>query len=405
MRILCVLGKYNYGKSSRGEGVEFVNFVPALVRLGHEVEVFDNTDRSLHDNFPALNRALLLKVEQFRPDVILAVQMLYEIWTETWDLVRKTGRTKIVNWATDDSWKYRQFSRFLAPHFDAFATTYPNKVAAYRQDGYAPVALTQWAANGAALSGPVPVGECKYGVSFVGSAYGRRGEFVRFLQRNGVDVQCFGHGWPAGTVASNAIPGIVRSSLISLNFSGSGIMFENLRPSKKQVKARVFEVPGMGGFLLTEWAPFLEMFYDLENEIDTFRDKDQLLERVRFYLANPGERDRRAGCGYERTAREHTYDARMKELLQFVAERPLAAGMTAGEIDWESFRDACASHRSGPALQQMRAVLVSLFSNIFGDQRGPRAARRLLYEASWRLAGSTTYSSRGLPGRLFYRES
>ena len=405
MRILCVLGKYNYGKSSRGEGIEYVNFVPAFVRLGHEVEVFDNTDRSLHDNFPALNKALLLKVEQFQPDIILAVQMLYEIWTETWDLIRKTGRTRIVNWATDDSWKYRQFSRFLAPHFDAFATTYPNKIAAYRQDGYAPVLLTQWAANGATLSGPIPASECKYSVSFVGSAYGQRGNFVRFLQRNGVDVQCFGHGWPAGTVASNAIPEIVRSSLISLNFSGSGIMFENLRPLKKQVKARVFEVPGMGGFLLTEWAPSLEMFYDLENEIDAFRDKKQLLERIQFYVANPAERDRRAFAAYERTRTQHTYDLRMKNLLDFVLERPWAFGQGSAGIDWQSFHYVLRAHNSTPTLQRARATLVSVCSKMFGEQRGPRAARRLVFEISWRLAGQRTYSSRGLPGRLFYGES
>jgi len=34
-----------------------------------------------------------------------------------------------------------------------------------------------------------------------------------------------------------------------------------------------------------------------------------------------------------------------------------------------------------------------------------RAARRLLFEISWRLGGRRTYSAAGLPGRLFYRES
>lgn len=405
MRILCVLGKYNYGKVSRGEGIEYVNFVPAFVRLGHEVEVFDNTDRSLYEDFPALNKALLVKVEQFQPDVVFAVQMHFEIWSETWDLIRRTGRTKVLNWATDDSWKYRQFSRLLAPHFDAFATTYPNNVAAYRRDGYNSVVLTQWAANATTLAPPLPASECKYAVSFVGSAYGRRGEFVRFLQKHGVDVQCLGHGWPGGTIASAAIPEIVRCSFISLNFSGSGTMLESLRPMQRQVKARVFEVPGMGGFLLTEWAPFLEMFYDLSNEVDTFRDKKQLLERVRFYLANPAERDRRAFEAYEKTRTQHTYDLRMDSLIRFVMARPWTFGQKGAGIDWESFHHALTAHTSTPALQRASAILVSLCSRIFGEQRGPRAARRLLFEVSWRLAGQATYSSRGLPGRLFYRES
>ncbi len=405
MRILCVLGRYNYGKSARGDGIEFVNFVPALIRLGHEVEVFDNTDRTLHESFPALNEALLLKVEQFQPQIVFAVQMLYEIWTETWDLIRKTGRTKVVNWATDDSWKYRQFSRFLAPHFDAFATTYADKREAYLQDGYDSVALTQWAANAATFRPPLPASECKYPVSFVGSSYGRRSEFIRFLKRNGIDVQCFGHGWPGGAVDSSVIPEIVRGSVVSLNFSGSGILLENLRPMQRQVKARIFEVPGMGGFLLTEWAPSLEMFYDLNNEIDTFQNRSQLLERIRFHLANPEQRDYRALAAYQRTCREHTYDLRMKELIDFVMARSPNIDQHSSEIDWKSFRQAAKSHSLNPALHKLKKTLVAVFSTMFGKERGPRAARRALFEVSWRLSGQTTYSARGLPGRLFYSES
>jgi spore maturation protein CgeB len=42
---------------------------------------------------------------------------------------------------------------------------------------------------------------------------------------------------------------------------------------------------------------------------------------------------------------------------------------------------------------------------VFGTQRGPRAARRLLFELPWRTVGARTYRASGLVGRLFYRES
>jgi spore maturation protein CgeB len=50
-------------------------------------------------------------------------------------------------------------------------------------------------------------------------------------------------------------------------------------------------------------------------------------------------------------------------------------------------------------------LLVASFSLAFGKERGARAARRVVYELSWRLTGATTYRARGLPGRLFYAES
>jgi spore maturation protein CgeB len=56
-------------------------------------------------------------------------------------------------------------------------------------------------------------------------------------------------------------------------------------------------------------------------------------------------------------------------------------------------------------LRLLRAILVSTFSLAFGRRRGARAARRFLFELSWRIAGARTYSASGWPGRIFYRES
>ena len=42
MKILCVLGEHNYGDPGRGECYEYVNFLPALKSLGHEVVFFES---------------------------------------------------------------------------------------------------------------------------------------------------------------------------------------------------------------------------------------------------------------------------------------------------------------------------------------------------------------------------
>lgn len=48
---------------------------------------------------------------------------------------------------------------------------------------------------------------------------------------------------------------------------------------------------------------------------------------------------------------------------------------------------------------------VILASQFWEPQRAPRAARRIMFELSWRLFGSHTYSAAGWPGRMFYREN
>lgn len=405
MRILVITGRYSYGDPNRGEGYESQNFLPALRRLGHEVELLDSLYRPRYENFIELNRAVLKKVEEWRPCVVLYVQVRYEIWTETWDLLRKSGLAATVNWAADDSWKYSQASRFLAAHFDGCVTTYADKIEDYQRDGCRRVMKSQWAADASRLQQPLPSSDCAYDVSFVGACYGNREKYVRELTGAGVRVACFGHGWPQGPIGGDEIAPTIRKSRISLNFSGSGKLMERFLSGRRQIKARVFEVPGAGGFLLSEWAPGIEQLYDVGREIDVFRTPGELLRKVQFYLANPAERDGCANAAHLRTVREHTYDVRLNEVLEFALaqHRQMPAGT--GEIDWDAFERVAAQHQPNWISIGLRNVLVILCELLFGKRRGARAARRFVFEVCWRIAGEKTYSARGLPGRLFYHES
>lgn len=407
MRVLCAFGRFNYGDPAKGDGYEFVNFIPALEELGCQVTFFDIWDRSSLDDFAALNRRFLETVESEQPDIILAVLRNYEIWLETWDLVRRSGIATTVNWATDDNWKYSQFSRLIAAHFDGFATTYAESFDRYVRDGLTQVFQTQWAASGDALRPPLAAAYCRYAVSFVGAAHGNRPEWIGALRARGIDVDCFGYGWDRGTVASSEIPEIVRNSVISLNFANAGLKASKRLARQNQIKARTFEVPGSGGFLLTQSAPHLDRYYLPGSEIEAFDGLDELVSKIQFYLANPAERDRIAWNGFERTRAEHTYVDRMRELLQFAQARPRVAPGPPQDrrIDWQAFERAEDRHRMSPGLNCLRTLLTSGCSRIWGPDRGPRAARRLAFELSWRIAGDQTYTAAGWPGRMFYSVS
>lgn len=406
MKVLCVLGKNQYGRESRGLGYEYVSFVPALQNIDAEVEVFDSLDRASYPGFAELNRALLAQASCFRPDVILFVLMHFEIWTETLDLLRQ--KAALIHWATDDSWKYRQFSRFIAPHVDLHATTYPAAIEAARRDGLTHLAQTQWAASGSALREPLLSAQCRYPVSFIGSSYGNRPAWVQALRARGIEVSCFGHGWPGGAVAAERIPEIIRESAISLNFGDSGVVWNGLLPSRsRQIKARVFEVPGSGGFLLTQPAEDLDRYFAIGREIETFASRDELAGKIRHYLSRPDERDAIALAGHQRVRREHTYEERFRNLLDRAAtlRRPGQAAPASANPDGSAFEEIARAHAITPALRLLRRVLLLPCIALWGGQRGPRAARRILFELSWRLAGAKTYSARGWPGRLFFRES
>jgi spore maturation protein CgeB len=401
VNILCVFGEHAYGDPTRGEGYEYVNFLPALRRLGHQVSFFESFSREPYEDFAELNRALLRCVEDTSPDVVFCVLMQYEVWIETLRMIRKSGPL-LVNWSTDDSWKYQKFSRLIGSEFDLYVTTCPNAVAWYQRDRIVSVHLSQWAASAETLRSPSPARECRYPVSFVGAAYGNRPAMVRALGQEGIQVACFGHGWPAGPVEAKRVSEIVRESQISLSFSeGSQKGLEG--GIDRQIKARVFEVPGYGGCLLTEQAPQLDRYFRVGEEILTFEGPDELVSTVKSLLKHPERRDAVARKGFERVSREHTYDRRFEELLSELVTR--VAQRPPHPIAWPEFEAVVRGHRAGPFLTLLRVLIVACASLFWGKQRGPRAARRMVFELCWRVFGSNTYTAAGWPGRMFYRES
>jgi spore maturation protein CgeB len=361
--------------------------------MGHQVVHFESWDHSHYRDLADMNQRLLQIVDAERPDAMLVVQTNYEIWLETLYAIKSRGTVATLCWTTDDSWKYRQVSRFIAPAYHAITTTYPDKLPEYHRDGISHVLLTQWAAALPNLREPQPAAACRYKVSFVGAAHGKRKQRVARLRAKGIDVACFGHGWPSGPIAAEQIPEIMRNSVISLNFANSS--------GENQIKARTFEVPGAGGFLLTERAPHLEHWYISGKEIEVFDDDRELEEKILYYLTHPAERDAVAQAGHERTRSEHTYERRLQAALDFALQSRELAKANASSQMLPPFSHALQQHVLTWPLRLLRTGLVLACSSVWGRRRGPRAARRLCFELSWRLLGPRTFSAGGWTGRMF----
>ncbi len=203
----------------------------------------------------------------------------------------------------------------------------------------------------------------------------------------------------------------MRESVISLNFADSGLVFSGLVPRRsRQIKARTFEVPGAGGFLMSEHAENLDSFYVAGKEIVTFTGLGDLVDKINFYLAHSTERDEIAWRGYVRTRNEHTYEDRFRELFRTALERfPIRSDGAKAEkqckFDLAVFGELQRQYATGLWLNLVRWLLSIPCVALLGRKRGPRAARRLLYELSWRLLGQKTFTASGWPGRLFYHES
>ena len=326
MKILYVAMAHDYGDPARGPSFEETNFRSALEAMKHDLVTFDFMAEKRKLGKGEMNRRLIALAEEVIPD--LSFFFLFEDEIEP-DTIRAVGRAAgpTVNWFADDHWRFESFSSRYAPALDFSVTTDRDSVPKYRAIGCDGVILSQWACNRYAYDWTA--GELEYDVTFVGQSYGERPATVERLRAEGFDVRCWGFGWPEGRIEHDEMVRVFGASRINLNLSSAyveprGIRrrvadFARRRPPetrRSQIKGRTFEVPGSGGFLLTDRVPHLEDFLTPGKEVGTFESTDDLVERVGWWLSHEEERAAVAKAGYERVRAEHTYDQRFAEIFR-----------------------------------------------------------------------------------------
>lgn len=336
MRIFYVAMRYDYGRPERGISFEETNFRSALEGMGHEVVPFDFMERARVDGVQKMRSDIVREAAAVRPDVAFFVLFTDQFDTATIEAVGREGRCPTLNWFADDHWRFEGFSRHFARSFDLAVTTDAAALPKYRALDGVTVHLSQWACNRYAYRRVTT--EIRHQATFVGQPHGTRKRVVRKLEQAGHPVECWGHGWPAGRVSHEEMVEIFSSSAINLNLSNSSddlgslvqravrfVRRQPTAPRPPQIKGRNFEVPGTGGFLLTERVPYLDRYFELGREVAVFDGEDDLVEKVGYWLAHPEERQAVADAGYHRVLAEHTYDhrfARIFEAMDLYARLP-----------------------------------------------------------------------------------
>lgn len=333
MNILYVAMRHEYGDPSRGLSFEENNFRSALEGMGHRVSAFDFLGRAKRDGVEQMRRDLIDLAAEINPELAFFVLFTDQFDTKTIEAVGQAGGCPTVNWFADDHWRFEDFTRHFAPAFDLAVTTDPDSLPKYRLLAGARVHLSQWACNRYTYSRATT--DLRHDATFVGQPHGDRRQTVAMLADAGLPVECWGFGWPAGQVEHEQMVEIFASSRINLNLSNSSeapglkarlrrlLHFRPLPPRPPQIKGRNFEVPGCGGFLLTERVPHLERYFKLDQEVAVFDGAEDLLGKVRSWLEHNEERQRVADAGYRRVISEHTYDHRFAAIFE---ELGLAAG-------------------------------------------------------------------------------
>jgi spore maturation protein CgeB len=88
---------------------------------------------------------------------------------------------------------------------------------------------------------------------------------------------------------------------------------------------RLFEATGVGAFLLTDFKDNLDTLFAPDREVAVWRSVDDCLASIKRHLADESHRLEVAQAGQARTAAQHTFGHRTREILGFFdAVRPRA---------------------------------------------------------------------------------
>ena len=191
------------------------------------------------------------------------------------------------------------------------SATFSDVARHFKRDG----ANVRWITEGVDIDIFKPCQRHKiYNVVFVGSKTHKRACYVESIKCAGIDIKCFGEGWENLPIYNEKLAEIYQSSRIVLNFCREGDGFSN----------RVLEVLATGSLLLSEHCLDLEHFFKPARHLDWFKNKSEVVAKIRHYLADETLCQQIACCGEELVRDKFSWEKTMNKIVCITkGERPL----------------------------------------------------------------------------------
>ncbi len=226
----------------------------------------------------------------------------------------------------------------------------------------------------AGLSNNLTLNKTKNGnISFIGSSYGQRANYIWRCLQNDLPINIYGTNWLNNHtrraalrtikletqllrgdktmvdtayrclndiilkeinsnyehVIHNPLPDqeynkLLSESSIALNFPESRHGHDYSNPNVLiGANLRDFEVPTAGSFLLTQDNEEIRSFFIEKQEIETFSNEWEMIDKARFYISRPELIFKIAEAGHKRVISEHLWEHRFNALISYLEQNCL----------------------------------------------------------------------------------
>ena len=308
-----------------GHAVVAIDPSPTRRRFGYAAEVAVEYLAKLPSIERRRHRPLLRAAADFEPDLVLISHgtLPPEIVAQ----IRQVTQAKVAAWYPDAICNLgRQY--LLASDLDAWFFKDPYMAETFRAKlglnaFYLPEACNPRWHRRVELS---EVDRRRYGcdLTCASNMYYYRARLLEMFAS--YDLKLWGTGFPfwLRSPLRARYPGVyVAETEKSKAFNAARIVLNTMHPAEIDgVNCRLFEAAGCGAFQIADWKPALPDLFEPEREIVTFRSREELRQKVDYYLARPEERQAIAGRAYARAHREHTYEIRLRRMFESLGLSP-----------------------------------------------------------------------------------
>ncbi len=265
-------------------------------------------------------RHILDLIDRKKIDIVICCPFAsdYQLSVAFYASVRE--KAKLVFWFSDDASYFESYSRYYAQTADAVITTDYFLALSYKNRLEIPAFVCQELTASNKFC-PVDVKK-DIDVCFIGDMRKRgRREYIDFLRKSGITVEVYGQGSEKGYLPPEKISEYICRSRINLNFSQITTpdwksADEQLLNKARQNTGRPREIAITGAFCLSEYSPSMDGMFKPGEQVDFFRDKEELLEKIRYYLANPEKREMMARAAHEYAVQNYLADTYVPRLLE-----------------------------------------------------------------------------------------
>lgn len=99
----------------------------------------------------------------------------------------------------------------------------------------------------------------------------------------------------------------IKNSKVSLNIHADS-------SPKYASNMRLFEITGVGSCMVVDHKENIRELFEPDYEVVTYKTEEECIEKVKWLINNPYEREKIAKAGQKRTLKEHTFDVRANRL-------------------------------------------------------------------------------------------